>query len=222
MLRGTTLGAAGTRGSWEVKRRDQATSPQEARPRNHGPVAFATSLATRRKLVLTATEPGWHPLRGWELLRKGACECFLEGLVAACSCRGYPHRSVGPGSKGSASSEKRLHRLCYPLVFGCSSAEPTGRRKSVWKLRVCRENRSGSRPPAAPAAAVVTSTRRSCTRSWVGATGTSPRAAQLSSVPSFPQCGILFSVALQGGSSLSTLPLVLSQPRTPPTLAVRL
>lgn len=48
----TTLGAVNTQGSWEVKLRDQAISPTEQLPRNHGPVAFATSLATLRKLVL--------------------------------------------------------------------------------------------------------------------------------------------------------------------------
>lgn len=134
----TTLGAVATKEGWEVKPRDQAVSPQETLPRNHGPVVFAISLATLGKPALRTIEPGWTSLvslkgpglraatgattaeRNWSL-ETSLLNAFWKGWLQAAPAKGYhPHHThyvaarVQPALRGGSVTDVSL---CFQLFF---------------------------------------------------------------------------------------------------------
>lgn len=64
---------------------------------------------------------------GWKELesRNKSVKCFLEGLVAGCSCQGIPSSCTRyiPGQQGLNQLWKVTSLLVSAFVFSCSSAE---------------------------------------------------------------------------------------------------
>lgn len=170
-------------------------SPLDLLPRNHGPAAFATSLGTQGKTALRTTELGWTSARArvvnccrghlclWTL-GKSPLSVFwrVAGLLLPRDAVCY--------SMGSTSLEKWFH---YQLLFRAALLlsrlgksehfkEALGSRKVLlWrKLHwiVPLHHPGGSSWPFHAG------------KSWMRATRTDTRAAELCSVPAFPQCGI--------------------------------